>query len=83
MEGLWLRNFLAGKSMLGQLSVLRSAQGMLGNELKTDYGHKCSLEEAGRAIEAYERQMTNGKVLIKPCDPAPARRKGEEAAPKL
>lgn len=81
MEGLWLRNFLAGKSMLGQLSVLRSAQGMLANELKTEYGCRCSLEGAERAIAEYEQQMTNGKVLI-----CPHKVDGESeatAAPKL
>jgi NADPH:quinone reductase-like Zn-dependent oxidoreductase len=66
VDGFWLGPYLAKKNVLQILRMWRRAQSLLLTELKTEIRARYPLEEGREAVQAYQKQMTGGKVLLKP-----------------
>ncbi len=66
VDGFWLGPYIAGKNLLQTMLMWRRAQKLLGTDLKSEIRANVSLAEAPSAVEDYIRQMTSGKVLLRP-----------------
>lgn len=67
MEGFWLTKWIASQGMIGMLKVTRDAQNLISEGvIHTDISQKVPLENAPAAIQEYAREMSSGKVVIKP-----------------
>jgi hypothetical protein len=66
VEGFWLSKWMTQKNILESLVLWRRSQKMLASVLKSEIRARVPLEGAIQAIQAYERRMTGGKVLITP-----------------
>src|SRR5205823_4436591 len=80
MEGFYVPNWLAKKSLPQIILLQRRVIKLLGNDLSTAIRARARLDEAAQAIADYANSMTGGKLLILP-NVAPAqdtrRRPGE------
>lgn len=66
IDGFWLGPWLRQKDM-NQIQILwQRAQKLLSKELKTEIRARYPLQEVKKAVQAYQRQMTGGKVLLSP-----------------
>lgn len=66
IEGFFLADWLANRSVVSQLRLGRQIQSLLGAELQTDVRARFPLQQVREALQEYTNQMTGGKVLIIP-----------------
>ena len=66
VEGFWLPTWIEDRSPLSLLRISPKIQKLLGDDLKTIVSERLPLEEAIAGIAGYERQMTQGKILLQP-----------------
>lgn len=66
VDGFWLTTWLGRKNFLKLLSLWRRAQKLLQAELKSEIRTRYPLHEVQEAIQDYQNNMTDGKVLLKP-----------------
>jgi NADPH:quinone reductase-like Zn-dependent oxidoreductase len=66
VDGFWLSAWLAKKNFLQTLLLWRRAQKSLGGTLKTEVRARYPLAEVREAVQAYQEQMTGGKILLVP-----------------
>jgi len=66
VDGFWLGPYISGKNLVQTMLMWRRAQKLLSTDLKSDIRVAYPLEDAPRAVEEYVRQMTGGKVLLRP-----------------
>jgi NADPH:quinone reductase-like Zn-dependent oxidoreductase len=66
VDGFWLGPFINSKNLLQIMLTWRRAQKLLATELKSDIRAEYPLSDAPRAVEEYLRQMTGGKLLLRP-----------------
>lgn len=64
LEGFWLSAWLRSKNLLSQLRIAGQVQGLISNDLKTDFQAKLPLKDAAQALHQYASNMTAGKVLL-------------------
>ncbi|MCX7924432.1 MAG: zinc-binding dehydrogenase [Fimbriimonadales bacterium] len=64
IEGFWLADWLAGRSVLGQIRLGKQVQHALGDLLRSEIAGKYPLREVHRALADYQASMTAGKRLI-------------------
>ena len=67
ITGFWLGPWLySNKKLLQILMLWRRSQKLIGTDLKSEVRAWYSLQDAKKAVQEYTRQMTGGKVLLKP-----------------
>jgi len=66
VEGAWLTPWLASKGTFAIVSIFSQVGLLLGSNLKTDIQKSFNLDHLNEAVEHYARNMSGGKVLIKP-----------------
>ena len=66
VDGFWLGPYISGKNLVQTMLMWRRAQKLLSTDLKSDIRVAYPLEDAPRAVEEYTRQMTSGKLLLRP-----------------
>lgn len=67
VEGFYLAGWIASKSLWGLYLATNQVQNLLSQgNFHTEISTEVSLEKASKALEAYQKEMTAGKVLIKP-----------------
>ena len=66
VEGFYIPNWIARKSLPQLLMLQRRWSSLLGSDLATEIRARVALEDAPDAIAGYTRAMTGGKVLIFP-----------------
>lgn len=64
VEGLWLADWLGGRSVIGQIRLGKQIQRALGDLLHTEVAARYPLRELHRALADYQASMTTGKRLI-------------------
>ncbi len=64
IEGFWLADWLAERSVWGQLRLGRQVQRALGDLLHTEIAERYPLSEVHRALADYQASMTAGKRLL-------------------
>ena len=64
VDGFWLTSWIGQKSFLQNLLTWRRAQKLMNTALKTEVRARYALSEVQKAAEAYENQMTGGKILL-------------------
>jgi NADPH:quinone reductase-like Zn-dependent oxidoreductase len=64
VEGFWLADWLARRSLWGQLRLARQVQNALGDLLRTEVAGRYPLHEVHRALQDYQASMTAGKRLL-------------------
>jgi len=64
VEGFWLADWLAGRSLWGQLRLARQVQNALDDLLRTEVAGRYPLHEVHRALQDYQASMTAGKRLL-------------------
>ena len=66
VEGFWLSDYLARLALPNLLLRTVRVQRALATDLRADIRGRYSLEEAVKGMRTYEREMTSGKILLKP-----------------
>jgi NADPH:quinone reductase-like Zn-dependent oxidoreductase len=66
VEGFWLTSWMGRMNLLQSLMLWRRAQRLMATELQTNIRARYPLEDAKTAVEAYQDQMTGGKILLVP-----------------
>ncbi|TPV96715.1 MAG: zinc-binding dehydrogenase [Myxococcales bacterium FL481] len=66
VDGFWLGPFMQSKNLLQLMLMWRRAQRLLPSDLKSDIRANVPLAEGPSAVEAYVREMTGGKFLLRP-----------------
>ena len=66
VKGFWLSKWLNDKSLLGKAKMLYSLKGLLRTNLSTKISKEFELEQINEAVEYYRKNMSEGKVLIRP-----------------
>jgi NADPH:quinone reductase-like Zn-dependent oxidoreductase len=66
LEGFWLSRWIKRKGFLQRLLLAYQIQKLIPNELQTRVQARFPLEDIFSAIDLYERQPTEGKVLLVP-----------------
>jgi NADPH:quinone reductase len=66
LEGFWLSRWIKRKGFLQRLPLAFQVQKLLSNELQTRIQARFALEDILSAINLYEKQRTEGKVLLVP-----------------
>lgn len=66
IDGFWLTSWLARKNSASLQTLWRRAQKLLASELKSEIRRQYPFSETEKAIRAYQRNMTGGKVLLRP-----------------
>jgi len=64
LEGFWLSRWIKRKGFLQRLLLAYQIQKLLSNELQTHVQARFPLEDILSAIDLYEKQPTEGKVLL-------------------
>lgn len=64
IEGFYLGNYTAGKSILQNMKTISSIKKMLSAELKTKVSAIYGLQDINKAIDNYRSNMSEGKVLL-------------------
>jgi NADPH2:quinone reductase len=64
VEGFWLADWLARRSLWGQLRLARQVQHALGDLLRSEVAGRYPLHEVHRALQDYQASMTAGKRLL-------------------
>jgi len=66
VDGFWLGPWITNKNLLQILMTWRRAQKLLSTELRSEIRAQYPFQEAKKAVEEYLRQMTGGKILLRP-----------------
>lgn len=67
VEGFWLSSWLASKNIWGLYKATSTVQKLLASgAFHTSVKARVTLEEAPQALAQYQKEMTAGKVIIKP-----------------
>ncbi|EGR30778.1 zinc-binding dehydrogenase family protein, putative [Ichthyophthirius multifiliis] len=66
VTGWWLKKHLAQVGIQGFQFMAQEMQTLLGSLLKTEIQGEFSLNQGNQAIDVYQKNMTKGKVIIKP-----------------
>jgi NADPH:quinone reductase-like Zn-dependent oxidoreductase len=66
LEGFWLSRWIKRKGFLAKLLLAYQVQKLLSNELQTHVRARFPLEDILCAIDRYEKERTEGKVLLLP-----------------
>jgi NADPH:quinone reductase-like Zn-dependent oxidoreductase len=66
LEGFWLSQWIKKKGFLQKLLLANRVQKLISNELQTRIQARFPLEEILSAIDVYEKQPSEGKVLLVP-----------------
>jgi len=66
VKGFWLSKWLNEKSLLGKAKMLYGLKGLLRTSLSTKISKEFEMEQINEALEYYKKNMSEGKVLIKP-----------------
>jgi len=66
LEGFWLSRWIKKKGFLQRLLLAYKIQKLLPNDLQTRIQARFRLEDILSAIDLYEKQPTEGKVLLVP-----------------
>ncbi len=67
VEGFYLPAWIAQKGFFGLYQATNHVQKLLANgSFHTTISKQVKLEDASKALEAYQKEMTLGKILIKP-----------------
>src|SRR6516165_4069027 len=66
LEGFWLSQWIKKKGFFQKLLLANQVQKLISNELQTRVQARFPLEEIFPAIDFYEKQRTEGKVLLVP-----------------
>lgn len=64
VEGFWLADWLAGRSLWGQLRLMRQVQNALSDLLRSEVAGRYPLHEVHQALRDYQTSMTAGKRLL-------------------
>lgn len=64
VEGFWLADWLAGRSLWGQLRLARQVQNAFNDLLRTEVAGRYPLHEVHQALHDYQTSMTAGKRLL-------------------
>lgn len=68
VKGFWLTEELEGMGMIKKLNLMRKLQSHLKKELKSVISRQSPLANFHSALEFYLKNMSQGKVIIKPWD---------------
>lgn len=66
LRGLWLTTWLANQGLFKLYRLMNKVVEMLPGILRSDVSREFSLEEVTEALEFYQKNMSAGKVLIRP-----------------
>ena len=66
VKGFWLSKWLNDKSLLGKAKMLYNLKALLRTSLRTAISKEFALEDINEAVEYYQKNMSEGKVLIRP-----------------
>lgn len=67
VEGFWLTKWIEEQGTIGMLKIFKEVQNLISQGLiNTEISQAVSLDSAPAAIKAYTREMSRGKVIIKP-----------------
>lgn len=66
IEGAWLHDWLKDSSLYSKIKVMSQVQNMLNNTLSTTISARFGLNNIEQALEHYSKNMSAGKVIIKP-----------------
>ena len=66
VTGFWLGPWIRNMNLLQILMLWRRAQNLMGVELKSNIRAQYPFKDAKKAVQDYLRQMTGGKILLKP-----------------
>lgn len=66
IEGLWLQKWMKEKSSLSKWNLANRVLSLLPTILQTDVSQEFELGQVDEALEFYKKNMSRGKVLLKP-----------------
>ena len=66
VDGFWLGPWITNKNLIQIQLTWRRAQKLLSTELRSEIRARYSFQEAKKAVQDYESQMTGGKILLRP-----------------
>lgn len=66
VEGLWLSKWIKGKNILTLWNLSNKVVGLLPTVLRTDVSREFPIEEIESALEFYKKNMSAGKVILRP-----------------
>jgi NADPH:quinone reductase len=66
VEGFWLGPWITRKNIIQILLMWRRAQKLMGKELKSEIRARYPFQDAKKAVQEYQNQMTGGKILLRP-----------------
>ncbi len=66
IDAFFITTWLDNKNMIQNLRLWSRVQKMVADGLTTEIRGKCPLQDAKQAVEAYQHQMTGGKMLLIP-----------------
>ena len=66
IDGFWLGPWMTNKNLIQILMLWRHAQKLILTELKSEIRVQYPFQEAKKAVQEYQSQMTGGKVLLRP-----------------
>ncbi|MFN2380525.1 MAG: alcohol dehydrogenase catalytic domain-containing protein [Bacteroidales bacterium] len=64
--GFYLATWLASQSLTSTLSDISKVKRMISSELATEVSASMPLSDINKAVTEYRKQMTRGKIIIKP-----------------
>lgn len=65
VEGFWLGPWITHKNLIQILLMWRSAQKLMSKELKSKIRARYPFQDAKKAVQEYQNQMTGGKILLR------------------
>jgi NADPH:quinone reductase-like Zn-dependent oxidoreductase len=66
VDGFWLGPWITKKNLIQILMLWRRAQKLMSTDLKSEVRAQYPFQEAKKAVQDYQSQMTGGKVLLRP-----------------
>lgn len=66
IEGAWLSTWLQNRNIFGKIKALNAVGSMLNSMFSSTFSARFTLDEVSQAVETYSKNMSAGKVLIKP-----------------
>ena len=66
VEGFWLGPWITRKNIIQILLMWRRAQKLMSKELKSEIRARYPFQDAKKAVQEYQNQMTGGKILLRP-----------------
>lgn len=66
IEGAWLSSWLESRNIFGKLRAMNAVGNMLNSMFASTFSARYALDDIYQAVESYHKNMSAGKVLIKP-----------------